>query len=73
MEGLDYCLKCGSSHDDDCSTEAVYFHWLPDSHYTVPQEVFILGDWSQWQRKEKMGRVSPSKGVAYFSLLLALS
>lgn len=33
----------------------------------------IVGDWSLWQRKEAMKRVSLANGDRYFSILLALS
>ena len=73
MKELELCQKCGNSHDGSCSTEAVYFYWFPDNFYHVPHEVLIVGDWSKWQRREKMNKVVPSSGIPYFSLLLALN
>lgn len=33
----------------------------------------IVGDWSRWQKKEKMTRMDVANGDRYFSILLALS
>ena len=33
----------------------------------------IIGDWTKWQKKEKMHKVTPSGGTPYFSILLALN
>lgn len=41
--------------------------------YEHPQEVMIVGDWTRWQKKEKMTRVDVANGDRYFSILLALS
>lgn len=41
--------------------------------YEYPQEVLIVGDWTRWQKKEKMTRVDVANGDRYFSILLALS
>jgi hypothetical protein len=35
--------------------------------------VLIVGDWTHWQKKEKMTRVNLANGDRYFSILLALS
>lgn len=51
MEEFNYCSKCGNSHEDDCSTEAVYFYWIPSPFEALPQEAFIIGDWTKWQKK----------------------
>lgn len=39
----------------------------------MPYDVYIVGDWSKWAKKEKMNRISTHTDTTYFSISLALN
>ena len=53
MDESIFCEKCGNMHCGSCSTEAIYFYWYPEANETA-KEVYIIGDWTKWQRRELM-------------------
>lgn len=73
MDELEFCVICGNAHEGSCSTEAVYFYWIPEEGETEPNQVYIVGDWSRWGKKEKMNKITTHGYSAYFSISLALN